>query len=90
MKWMPIETAPRNGQWVLVNWPYFSKGLHDEVNAPISVMRWVEDEVWTNGDLIADELDITHWMPLPTPPDAASDQGPEPLSEAGPSDVALP
>lgn len=61
MKWKPIDTAPKDGTYVLVGqWmvdyegPYFRMG----------VSWWSEQWGW--GGNVPDEP--THWMPLPPPP----------------------
>lgn len=74
--WQPIETAPKDGRWLLCaerqddvgqSWPY------------VSVARWdadypcVEDsDEWAYGEWVASPneavIDPTHWMPLPEPP----------------------
>lgn len=75
MEWRPIETAPRDGTWLLVFEPSkWSPNIH--------VVRWGEPE-WTleksppktwvtmalgpNPDTY-DADEATHWMPLPEPP----------------------
>jgi hypothetical protein len=58
-EWQPIETAPRDGTWVLCMWeedetPYVAALMYD-------CDRWYD----ADGD---DYLDPTHWRPLPAPP----------------------
>lgn len=64
--WRPIETAPKDGTWVLLN--LCKKG--DDFNEPIYVVRtgWYDDEnkEWTN--CYATLYPPTHWMPNPSPP----------------------
>jgi hypothetical protein len=74
MNWQPIETAPRNGTWVLI-WPkYASNPLVAEFSNnrwygcyehyKVSCGRWCEGgsvDTWPN-------LNPTHWQPLPPPP----------------------
>lgn len=60
--WQPIETAPRDGHWLLL-WC----GWH-------IVGRWAQRgtrarENWTDDpDGINPIYGVTHWMPLPPPP----------------------
>ena len=70
--WQPIETAPKDGTWIL--------GLNDRGNC--SVIMWStnalrRDEVgegwiipFSTGEISPFwEERVTHWMPLPAPPD---------------------
>ncbi len=61
--WRPIETAPKDGAWIL------SWGKTDEPGRAFMVVAWsTRDREWyspTEDGLI----DITHWMPLPAPPE---------------------
>lgn len=64
-QWQPIETAPRNGDIILI---YTKDGT-------ISTAFW-SDSVWLDkAGFISEEnrsdtitLGATHWMPLPKPP----------------------
>lgn len=63
-EWQPIETAPRNGECVLVYDPSF-------VSRPVLEARMMEQ-----GGLYCDPTyyewfsttEATHWQPLPEPP----------------------
>lgn len=57
-EWQPIETAPKDGKWLLV-W----NGL----SAQIPAVAYYDGEVWTHGDNTF-YWNISHWMPLPAPP----------------------
>jgi len=58
--WQPIETAPRDGTWVLI----FCDG--NAIQA-----QWDRDDAyWANGRFGLGFDDATHWMPLPEPPEA--------------------
>jgi hypothetical protein len=63
-EWLPIETAPKDGTWILVYQKYndsFSEIMianYYEGNGCWSVM-------WDSRDT---EINPTYWMPLPTPP----------------------
>ncbi len=58
--WQPIETAPRDGTWLLC-W---------EPGTEVDIMRWY---AWstTRGEWQSCEgirTEPTHWQPLPAPP----------------------
>jgi len=56
--WQPIETAPKDGSWIV------ALGCYPHSGAPETV-RWLEDE-WGDGGGDGYSLrDPTHWMPLP-------------------------
>ena len=64
MEWQPIETAPKDGRWLIV----FAEGA----TVP-EVAKWgkIKGETgWCDPDI--DEFqpvwNVTHWMPLPAPP----------------------
>lgn len=60
MTWLPVATAPKTGQRVL---------LWDDYNSLAVAGRWEpETSSWylDDGDYATD--DITHWMPLPDKP----------------------
>jgi len=58
MRWQPISTAPRDGTQVLL-----CLGSH------IWLDHWMESKEY-NGWVYHSPTDATHWMPLPSPPDA--------------------
>lgn len=70
--WQPIETAPKDGSWVLVFEP-------SDYAPQVHVVRWGTPE-WSGGDETwvtmalgpnpdtYDADDATHWMPLPSSP----------------------
>lgn len=60
-QWQPIETAPKDGERILVVW----LGDVDIAFWNIEQENW---EQWPNGDFVCDTDEITHWMPLPKPP----------------------
>jgi hypothetical protein len=63
--WQPIETAPKDGTFILV----FSPGRIQETVA------WCKDrEFWMNGFDDRPVEKITHWMPLPQSPDTSTDR----------------
>ena len=74
--WQPIETAPKDGQTML-GWDTSFGGavvslmyIEDDPEADF-LGEWMVCEL--HGDYIIDGFSsITHWMPLPTPPEATS------------------
>lgn len=80
--WRPIETAPKDGTWVLVcGYPAFEDDhewmhgpVHDTVVAQYTELRngtkteghW--QFAWYDGGYYGGVEDVTHWMPLPAPP----------------------
>lgn len=65
-EWRPIETAPRDGRWVLIGGPKMPIPL---VATPKldSVDGWFApiDAVYGPN---CQGVEATHWMPLPDPP----------------------
>lgn len=69
--WQPIETAPKDGTWILGVRQYKQQsGKPDVWTIPTSLL-W-HDGRWCQGcDCDWDfkqEVKPTHWMPLPQPP----------------------
>ena len=65
--WLPIETAPKDGRRVLL-WRH-----DDELEIGYwSTSVWVSPGAWIIYEARSDtvELHPTHWMPLPTTPNA--------------------
>ena len=74
--WMDIETAPKDGTWVLV----YGGGTSDEaeqrkiavaqysnyLNSGTCVWHW--QFAWYDGGYYGVFEEPTHWMPLPAPP----------------------
>jgi hypothetical protein len=70
MDWQPIETAPKDGRWMLAAW-HIPK---DDFGYCVSVVRYAGNSDWREklGDGADDPVCLpTHWMPLPAPPEAA-------------------
>lgn len=61
--WLPIESAPKDGQWFL-GWSE-SDG-HHVARAGYSA-TWVS-LCWCQSADGPEEINPTHWQPLPTPP----------------------
>jgi len=66
-EWQPIETAPKDGKWVLV---YVNAwGRHEFAVCFFRDDKWVY--VDSNFEDINEDIEFgapTHWMPLPEPP----------------------
>lgn len=78
--WQPIETAPKDGTWILACVPSDSQ-YNQENNAGYSwlpeVIHWGVyhpnsrgKEEWRNGDGVR-RPHHSHWMPLPEPPEVS-------------------
>lgn len=63
--WQPIETAPKDGTWVLI---HEAHGINTKFSA-IDVGRYHLGE-WQNSDKTR-LANATEWMPLPARPSAA-------------------
>lgn len=63
MDWQPIETAPRDGTQILIVSRYRQLG--------IMIGRWAErNGRWAFAEVVGRNVDPTHWMPLPPPPES--------------------
>jgi hypothetical protein len=79
-QWQPIETAPRDGTDILLAFPGYKRACighyYDRTEMKFGqVVR--ESRGWHDGYWlhIGDEVpEPTHWMPLPTLPDASADR----------------
>ena len=66
-QWQPIETAPKDGTWILVYKPFNLYGFDDSKwFVDKYIVRWA-DECW-NISMEDKVIYPTHWMPLPKPP----------------------
>lgn len=65
LEWQPIETALKDGTWLLLYWAAPSP----ETRRPMVVGRY-SDAGWTVEDGFDIEPHPTHWMLLPNPPEA--------------------
>jgi hypothetical protein len=66
--WKPIETAPRDGTLVLL----FVPG--SRIREIVFGRRDEDDEDWMmdNGEAASPiDIPVTHWMPMPEPPEGA-------------------
>jgi len=82
--WRPIETAPRDGTWVMLSGGETTEGdypdeLGEERKRPV-IAKWERDlddrfidDGWVfcywDGDWRDGYLHPTHWRPLPNPPE---------------------
>lgn len=67
--WRPIETAPKDGTWVLLWWKETPTGAEcfDEWCPEQAVGKWHYD-CWMRCSEYSVGGTPTHWMPLPKPP----------------------
>ena len=57
MTWQPIETAPKDGEHILL-------GIH------LERLVYAQSSFWLSGKWAGwDYRKPTHWMPLPNPPE---------------------
>lgn len=68
-EWQPIETAPKDGTYVLLR---FEGPFHDQESPGVAVgrhyasgPRWWLTSIWAATTANAEP---THWAPLPEPP----------------------
>lgn len=65
MKWEPIETAPKDGRFLLV----YGRGWKDTIPSVASYDDMFDAwAIYEDGSLITSNAPPTHWMPLPEPP----------------------
>ena len=66
MEWMPIETAPKDGSWILatVGAQYYPAVVR--WRAEKGIEGWQDDVMCAPSDY--DEWPLAYWMPLPLPP----------------------
>jgi hypothetical protein len=88
MEWKSLKTElPEDRQYVIVHPPYISCAFPDE---PRHVMRWcgrLGTFRYYLGDSIHTPTEtITHWMPLPEPPDETESSGIDEKCECGNKD----
>ncbi len=76
MEWRPIETAPKDGTWVLL---YAPPKQYERETGEMYVATWEPIDYnsgpqWAFGargmehSFLRGVYDATHWMPLPQPP----------------------
>lgn len=65
-QWQPIETAPKDGTWVLLLWPMTRTNVMVSGKYYISARDF--EEMWLSQPSVESTHEPTHWMPLPSPP----------------------
>ena len=72
MEWQPIETAPKNGTWVLVTGGYIDYCWEGETQPDVTAAQYVINigwqMAWYDSGYYGGYKSPTHWMPLPKPP----------------------
>ena len=75
MDWQPIDTAPRDGTWVLVRGGRIDYGWDGDTDPPAVVAQWGEGGgaeywqfAWYDSGYYGEYKSPTEWMPLPEPP----------------------
>ena len=77
MQWQPIETALRDGSYIIAGcfkrdefkWVKHSRWITaDEISEIEGLPADEFGPGWTDGDDDSEPLYPTHWMPLPAPP----------------------
>lgn len=68
-EWQPIETAPKDGTWILLYKEQELSGIVqvDEWCPSIQTVKWAYDR-WCECSGYSAFATPTHWMPLPKPP----------------------
>lgn len=78
MNWQPIETAPKDGTWILVTGGTPDDECGPELMRP-AVCQWSDQlcggphrwrwmHCWFDGGYYGEYDGATHWQPLPEPP----------------------
>ena len=61
-QWQPIETAPKDGGYIILAWPSESM-----------IAKWLDNATWQGWSvpslILKPAGNPTHWMPLPEPPE---------------------
>lgn len=81
-RWQPIETVERRDLAQYIGFDAMSAEAHGDPQAGVCLITWIEadeDDDEPSGwqvqpfadglDCIASDTRITHWMPLPSPPE---------------------
>jgi len=72
-QWQPIETAPKDGTWILVHHEWGIDFARWRPSDRWQAEGW-ETELYDRYGEPAEEIDPTHWMPLPDPPKQENDK----------------
>jgi hypothetical protein len=62
--WRPIESAPRDGTWIMLSRPFWTVPFVGRWTTSKHGEGWHDDNV-DEGPLLSP---MTHWQPLPPPP----------------------
>lgn len=71
--WQPIDTAPKDGSWILLTGGKDAQGWdHDEPQPPMVVAQWASyaecwQFAWYDSGYYGEYDQPTHWLPLPQP-----------------------
>jgi hypothetical protein len=77
MNWQPIETAPKDGTWILVCGGRTNDDHKDRSHAVAQWTHYLNGRTreegnwqfaWYDGGYYGEYCDPTHWMELPEPP----------------------
>lgn len=81
--WQPIETAPKDGRWILLCGGKIDYGWDGDDQPACVAGQWTEhlnrrkvpegrwQFAWFDGGYYGEYEHPTHWMPLPKPPGQA-------------------
>lgn len=67
-EWQPIETAPKDGRWILAAWYHDDA---DDFGVAVGCVRYAGQHVWREKEGTGVDSAVgapSHWMPLPEPP----------------------
>ena len=79
MEWQPIETAPKDGTWILLAGGGIDYGWNCNSQPHAVAGQWTTifngspfpggwQFAWYDGGYYGEYENPTHWMPLPQPP----------------------
>ena len=65
MKWQLIETAPKDGTWIMI---FHGHGYEEHDKLAHALVRWDDQfACWHDGEYHSDHYDPAYWMPLSRP-----------------------
>ena len=68
--WLPIESAPKEGEFLVYGGTWFCNATDNENPALISHVTGPDFDVSGTFFYVVCIINPTHWRPLPSPPDA--------------------